>query len=406
MGSDYNGSHESLPHIAGDEEQALLKKDQRPSATRSAVRKLVLASVLCLIFMVGEIVGGLLAHSLAILTDAAHMLSDLAGFMISLFAIWIAQKPASTTMSFGFHRAEIIGAILSVLLIWALTGVLIYEAVDRVMDPPEVDGLVMFITAIAGVAVNIFMGLILGHGHSHGGGGHGHGESDHGHSHGGDSNINVRAAYIHVLGDLLQSVGVTIASIIIWVKPEYKIADPICTFIFAVLVLFTTINILRDALHVLMEGAPKAVNITQLKADLVGIKGVVSVHDMHVWSLTMGKAALACHLDVNGESGCQDVLAEAQSIACNKYHIHHTTFQIESVTRDHCATADCSMECQDSCKPNGRRIRFGSCNGINSIPGEDADYGAIEDDQNTSNHTRPANDNHGHSHGNGHGHSH
>ena len=162
--------------------------------------------------MTAEIVGGILSNSLAIATDAAHLLTDFASFMISLFAIWMAGKPRSDRMSFGWHRAEVVGAIASVLMIWVVTGILFYMAVLRVIKQDfQIDSKVMLITSGLGVLVNIIMGASLHqHGHSHGGGA--------GHSHGGDSeqalsqtseNINVKAAFIHVLGDFLQSLGVS-----------------------------------------------------------------------------------------------------------------------------------------------------------------------------------------------------
>ncbi len=326
-------------------------EDKVRAANAAARKKLSYAACFCCIFMVCEVVGGIYANSLAVLTDAAHLLSDLAGFLISIFALWLASIEPTSTLSFGFHRAEILGALLSVLLIWLMTGILVYEAVFRVRNPEDVDGKLMFIVAGAGLVVNVIMGLILassGHGHSHGlGGGHGHShggetetkkpkakslgaaaaaatsygtdgntkplahdtaasngghshdhnahghshdasprvtdkliaggggagkaaahsDDDHGHSHAGgdhshshgpstanggsktddhdhehkeEENINVKAALIHVFGDALQSVGVMIAAGLIWYDPEWKIADPVCTFFFSVLVLFTT----------------------------------------------------------------------------------------------------------------------------------------------------------------------
>ena len=169
---------------------------------------MILASVLCLVFMVAEVVGGIWSNSLAIATDAAHLLTDFASFMISLFAIWMSSRPKSERMSFGWHRAEVLGAIVSVLMIWVVTGILFYMAVLRIINMDfEIDTTVMLITSGLGVLVNIIMGASLHqHGHTHGGG---H-DAEHGHSHGahGDKeNINVKAAFIHVIGDFLQSLG-------------------------------------------------------------------------------------------------------------------------------------------------------------------------------------------------------
>jgi zinc transporter 2 len=198
-------------------------------------------------------------------------------------------------LSFGFHRAEILGAFISVILIWVLTGILVYEAIFRIQNPEDVDGKVMFIVASSGLAVNILMGVILhqsGHGHSHGlggGGGHDHGHthshgvSDHGHAHGGGhdsgssshANLNVTAAFIHVLGDALQSVGVMIAAGLIWYDPSWRIADPITTFIFSILVLFTTARLIKQSVSVLMEGVPEGIDPDAVEAALGRLPGVV-----------------------------------------------------------------------------------------------------------------------------------
>ena len=155
--------------------------------------------------MTAEVVGGVLSNSLAIATDAAHLLTDFASFMISLFAIWMSGRPKSERMSFGWHRAEVLGAIVSVLMIWVVTGILFYMAVLRVINMDfEIDTTVMLITSGLGVLVNIIMGASLHqHGHTHGGG---H-DAEHGHSHADKENINVKAAFIHVIGDFLQSLG-------------------------------------------------------------------------------------------------------------------------------------------------------------------------------------------------------
>eukprot|EP00123_Amoebidium_parasiticum_P013878 comp22204_c0_seq1/m.32661 comp22204_c0_seq1/g.32661 ORF comp22204_c0_seq1/g.32661 comp22204_c0_seq1/m.32661 type:complete len:408 (-) comp22204_c0_seq1:350-1573(-) len=342
-----------------------------------AKKRLIFASIICVLFMIGEVLGGYFSGSLAIMTDAAHMLSDFASFLISLFALWIAGRPPSRTMSFGYARAEILGAIMSVFLIWVLTGVLVYEAIQRVITPEPVDGKIMFITAVAGLGANIIMAVALGHGHGHGVGGghgqshsrpstrppspqergadkgHGHGhesakeKENHGHSHGGGANVNVRAAFIHVLGDMVQSVGVIIASAIIWAKPHLTIVDPMCTFLFSVLVLFTTFTLLKDTVNVLMEGTPAGVDPTLLTRDLEAIPGVAKAHDVHIWSITVGKPASSIHLMLTANPDRGNVLLAAQRLLCEKYGIHHTTIQLEEPdVESHCMGGDdCNTVC-------------------------------------------------------------
>nr|AAH71120.1 MGC81386 protein [Xenopus laevis] len=340
--SDLNGielGHQEKQHCHSNREQG----DWNSKEKKKARRKLYVASVVCLLFMIGEVIGGYLAHSLAIMTDAAHLLTDFASMMISLFALWMSSRPATKTMNFGWHRAEILGALLSVLSIWVVTGVLVYLAVERIISGDyEIAGDAMLITSAGAVAVNIIMGLILhqtGHGHSHGTGNshsHSHGAGDHG-------NPSVRAAFIHVVGDLLQSVGVLIAAYVIYYKPEYKIIDPICTFLFSVLVLITTLTILRDVLLVLMEGTPKGVDFNLVKDTLLSISGVKALHSLHIWALTVSQPVLSVHIAINENADSQTVLKEASSQLQNKFHFHTTTIQIENYSDD---MKDC-QECQD-----------------------------------------------------------
>ncbi|XP_054155599.1 proton-coupled zinc antiporter SLC30A2-like [Oppia nitens] len=321
-------------------------------AVSSANRKLVIGCILCGLFMIGQFVGGYFANSLAIMTDAAHVLSDLVSFVLSLFAIWLSQKRPTKRMSFGFYRAEVLGAVTSILMIWIITIVLVYLAAQRIRhNDYEIEDTAMLIVAGVSVGINILIGLVLSdvltcgkrpkhrhldsehqsqqqqtvqhssHTHSHS-----HGMGSHGHSH---ANMNLRAAIIHVIGDLIQSIGVLIAALIIHFKPEYKIADPICTFIFSALVMLTTYGIMRDALLVLMEGLPQHLDYTAIKQDLLAIDDVQSAHSLHIWSLAVSRVALAVHLAVDERSDPEVVLRRAESLIRDKYGIQQTTVQVE-----------------------------------------------------------------------------
>ncbi|XP_072465506.1 proton-coupled zinc antiporter SLC30A2 isoform X1 [Notamacropus eugenii] len=306
-----------------------------------ARRQLYVASTICFVFIIGEIVGGYLAHSLAVMTDAAHLLTDFASMLISLFSLWMSSRPATKTMSFGWHRAEILGALLSVLSIWVVTGVLVYLAVQRLVSGDyEIEGGAMLITSGCAVAVNIIMGFTLHHS------GHGHGHS-HGHSHGTSSkqeeqNPSVRAAFIHVVGDLLQSLGVLVAAYVLYYKPEYKYVDPICTFLFSILVLGTTLTILRDVVLVLMEATPKGVDFTAVRDLLLSVEGVAALHSLHIWALTVAQPVLSVHIAIAQEADAQAVLKEARSRLQGMFHFHTTTIQIEDYSED---MRDC-QECQ------------------------------------------------------------
>lgn len=312
-----------------------------------ARKKLLIASILCVFFMIAEIIGGVLSNSLAIATDAAHLLADLASFMISLLALYIASRRSTKRMSFGWHRAEVLGALVSVFIIWIVTAVLVYLAVLRTISMDfEVEGGIMLITSFLGIIVNIIMGCTLhGHGHGHG---HSHSSSNgHGHEHvdstdskSGKSNaaprenMNVRAAIIHVVSDFLQSCGVFLAALVIYFKPEWKIVDPICTFLFSILVLITTLNIIKDALLVLMEATPKYLDYTEILETFLQIDGVVRVHNLRIWALSVNKIALAAHLAVEPNTNTESVLKEATKKIHAQYEFFETTLQIEEFQAD------------------------------------------------------------------------
>ncbi|XP_047239056.1 zinc transporter 2 isoform X2 [Girardinichthys multiradiatus] len=332
-------------------------QEDRETEKKVARRRLYVVSFVCLLFMIGEIVGGYLAGSLAVMTDAAHLLTDLTSFVISLFSLWLSSKPASQKLSYGWHRAEILGALLSVFTIWLVTGVLVYLAVERLVnDDYTIEGHVMLITSGCAVVANIIMALTLhqsGHGHSHGGltsHGHGHshspkGEKEKNHissndeckdmeeNHAGkraqQANASVRAAFVHVMGDLLQSVSVLVSAIIIFVKPQYKIADPICTFLFSILVLCTTFTIMKDILLVLMEGTPSGVKYSEVRDHLLAVKGVKAVHNLHIWVLTMNQPVLSAHIAIDDSVDAQTVLREMTQACFSSYNFHSVTFQME-----------------------------------------------------------------------------
>lgn len=297
-------------------------QDRQEGMDKKARRKLVIASVLCVVFMIGEIIGGWMSNSLAIATDAAHLLTDFASFMISLFAIYMASKPRSQRMSFGWHRAEVLGAVVSVLMIWVVTGILFYMAVQRVISADyEIDAKIMLITSGVGVLVNIVMGCSLHqHGHTHGGGGGSHSHED---------NINVRAAFIHVVGDFLQSVGVFIAALVIYFYPTWIIIDPICTFVFSLLVLATTIKILKDTLSVLLEATPPGISYELVRDTFLSVDGIRQIHNLRIWSLSTDKAALSAHLAVERGFGTQAVLADATKKIRDRYNLYEMTLQVE-----------------------------------------------------------------------------
>ncbi|KAK7022714.1 hypothetical protein SK128_001180, partial [Halocaridina rubra] len=237
----------------------------------------------------------------------------------------------------------ILGAVISVLIIWVITAILVYAAIQRVTSMTfTVEADIMIIVSALGVVMNIILGVVL----HVGSGGHGHSHHGHSHNHSTPSNlqtnmtsseqqnppttnINVRAAFIHIIGDLLQSIGVLIAAYVIKFYPEYKIADPICTFIFSILVIITTIPIMKDLSHVLMEGTPPGIDYNMVSANLMALPGVKMVHSLHIWALTLEKNACSVHLAIGAESDPEVVLRDAQHVIRTRHHIYHTTIQVE-----------------------------------------------------------------------------
>ncbi|XP_021500744.1 probable proton-coupled zinc antiporter SLC30A4 [Meriones unguiculatus] len=310
---------------------------------RKVKTRLTVAAVLYLLFMIGELVGGYIANSLAIMTDALHMLTDLSAIILTLLALWLSSKSPTRRFTFGFHRLEVLSAMVSVMLVYVLMGFLLYEAVQRTIHMNyEINGDIMLITAAVGVAVNIIMGFLLnqsGHHHSHS---HSHSlpsnsptMASSGHSHGQDS-LAVRAAFVHALGDLVQSVGVLIAAYIIRFKPEYKIADPICTYIFSLLVAFTTFRIIWDTVVIILEGVPSHLNVDYIRESLMKIEDVYSVEDLNVWSLTSGKSTAIVHMQLipGSSSKWEEVQSKAKHLLLNTFGMYKCTIQLQSYRQE------------------------------------------------------------------------
>ncbi|KAM8914416.1 proton-coupled zinc antiporter SLC30A2-like [Spinachia spinachia] len=309
------------------------ERDQR----RLAGRKLFVAAAVSLVFMAGEVIGGYAAHSLAIMTDAAHLLSDFGSIVISIFSLWISSRPQTHHMTFGWHRAEIVGMLLSVLSIWAVTAALLISATQRISDGDyDIDSHIMLITSGCAVGVNVLMVLVLhqpgaSHGHSHAlptGRPQVNKRRPLGDDHHDHGNASVKAAFIHVVGDLVQSVGVLLAATIIHFRPEYKVADPICTFLFSLLVLGTTLPITKDVFRILMEGAPAGVSFSAVRELLLSVRGVVSVHSLHMWSLNMTHSLLSVHMATE-DADTQIVLTKATKLLRSEFGFSTVTIQME-----------------------------------------------------------------------------
>jgi cobalt-zinc-cadmium efflux system protein len=271
-------------------------------------RALGVVLVLTALFAVAEVVGGLVSGSLALLADAGHMLSDAMSLVLALGAIWLARRPATARLSFGFRRAEILAALANGVALVAIAIWIWVEAAGRLADPPGVEGTPTLAIALAGLVVNIMGAAVLMRS-------------------GGDS-LNVRAALMHVLGDLLGSLGVIVAAAII-ITTGHLLADPIVSIVIGGLVLVSSWRVLRESVAVLLEAAPEGIDADEVGRRMAAAPGVREVHDLHVWTITSGFPALSAHVIVGPGEDCHARRRELSELLERDFRIHHSTLQVE-----------------------------------------------------------------------------
>jgi len=279
-----------------------------PPPRYGSARALAVVLALTAALMVVEVVGGVLTDSLALLADAGHMLSDATSAGLALFAVWLAGRPATPSRSFGYKRAEILAALANGVLLVVVAAWILIEAWRRLDRPPDVLGGWMLVIALVGLAANaVGMAVLL--------------RSER-------ESLNVEAALRHVLADLLGSAGVVAAALIILVT-GWNQADPIVSAAIALLVLASSWTILRDSVSILLEGAPRGIDPKQVEDAIVRSPGVVSVHDLHVWTITSGFPALSAHVLVGADEDCHGRRRELEALLQERFGIDHTTLQVE-----------------------------------------------------------------------------
>lgn len=291
---------------------------------RSAQRAYLIALTVTLGYAVVEAVGGVWSGSLALVSDSGHMFSDALALGLAAIAAWLAQKPAGFRHSYGWARAEVIGALLNGLLMLGIVVWLVVEAVQRLLHPQPVAALGVLIIALVGLAVNAGVAYVLGHS---------------------EDSLNRRAALLHVLGDLVSSLAALIAGAVIYYT-GWVMIDPILSLVIGGLILFSTLNLLRETLHVLMEGVPHAVDFGAIGSALATVSGVARVHDLHVWTIASGRIALSAHLEVAALEQWPRILREARHLLHERFGIDHVTLQPEA---HHAAHATVKLW------PSGRR---------------------------------------------------
>jgi cobalt-zinc-cadmium efflux system protein len=278
---------------------------------QASQRALAIAFGITACIFIAEAVAGILTNSLALLADAGHMLSDVAALGLSMFAIWMAMRPATVTRTYGFHRVEILAALANGGALVLIALYIFWESAQRFEEPPDVRSLPMLIVATAGLSANMASGAIL-------------------YRHSGRS-LNVKGAYLHVWGDALGSVGAISAGIVM-LTTGWFLADPIISVFIGGLILVSSWRILRESLGVLLEAVPAHVDVHQLEGALKAVPGVSGVHDLHVWTLTSGWVALSAHCELDGQRETDDILEELCGMLHHRFEIQHVTIQPESRT--------------------------------------------------------------------------
>ncbi|MBE0008319.1 MULTISPECIES: cation diffusion facilitator family transporter [unclassified Arthrobacter] len=282
------------------------------TATNKHRRKLILVVAITLTIVVVQVLGAVLSGSLALLADAGHMLSDAAGVSIALFAAWIATRPATRRSTYGYQRAEVLAALANAIILVVIAVVILIEALRRISTTPDIRTDVMIVTAVIGAAANLACLLILRDGQA--------------------ESLNLRGAYLEVLGDLLGSVAVIVAAIVI-ATTGFLQADALASIAIALMILPRAWSLLREVINVLLEAAPKGVDSEMIRSHILGVDGVVGVHDIHAWTITSGVPVFSAHVVVDGETlnaeGVDQVLDRLTHCLRNHFDTRHCTFQIE-----------------------------------------------------------------------------
>ena len=274
---------------------------------RSDSRALGIALALVLGFAAVELAVGIVAGSLALLADAGHMVSDGLALGLALFAAWLARRPATPERTFGWRRAEILAALANALLLVALGFWIVIEAIGRIGDAPRVEGGWVLAAGLAGLAVNVVAARVL---------------------HGAGDGLNVRAAFLHVLADLASSTGVVVAALLILLTGWHD-ADPIAGLLIGLLVLASSVGIMRESVGILLEGAPAGLDTGELGRTMRSVTAVVEVHDLHVWTITSGFPALSAHVLVEPRADCHGIRRELELVLRERFGLTHTTLQVE-----------------------------------------------------------------------------
>ena len=266
--------------------------------------------IVLLTFVVIELFGAYISNSLALFGDAMHLLTDAFALSIALFGFWIGRKPPTSTYSYGYMRAEVVAAFFNALLWFAIFAYIIYEAVQRIVNVETVDPLTMLPIAVAGLIVNLILFKILHSGHD-------------------GENINMRGAILHVLMDILGSVGAIIGGVVIYFT-GWMYADPIVSVILASLILRSGWKLLEDCIRIMMMGKPKDISVSEIEKSIIAnVDDVKEIHHVHIWELASGQSAMTAHVVIIDGGSCNDTIWNTKKMLIEKFNIAHSTIQVE-----------------------------------------------------------------------------
>lgn len=272
-------------------------------------RRLIVVLALTFAYMLAEAVGGYVTNSLALLSDAGHMLADVASLSLALLALWFAARPVTTRKTYGYYRMEILAALANGAALVVISLLIAYEAIQRIKSPESVRGFEVMLIAIGGLAVNAVSAVVL------------HSAST--------ENLNMRGAFLHVIGDALGSVGAIVAGVLIW-RWGLLLADPVISIVMCLLIIYSSWRLILESVNILLEGTPSHINVHAIVEAMHAVPGVSNVHDLHVWTISSGMDALSAHVTIEPGVSHKDALERLQEQMRSGFNIGHLTIQIES----------------------------------------------------------------------------
>ncbi|HWN98029.1 MAG TPA: cation diffusion facilitator family transporter [Blastocatellia bacterium] len=288
-------------------------KHDHSRAQGSNRRRLTVVLALTITYMLTEAVGGFLTNSLALLSDAGHMLADVAALLLALLALWFAARPITPRKTYGYYRLEILAALANGVALVVISLLISYEALQRIRQPQPVQGFELTLIAVGGLVINAVSAWLL------------HSASE--------DNLNMRAAFLHVIGDMLGSIGAIAAGVLIW-KWGLTIADPIISVLMCLLIVYSSWQLIRESVNILLEGTPSHINIRALVEAMHQVAGVTDVHDLHVWTISSGKEALSAHVSIEVGASHPETLEALQEQLRTMFNIGHVTLQLEPAGED------------------------------------------------------------------------